>query len=69
MSVATDARAEFERMIRAGDEAILAGTAPDLLEGSHAAEAQAVAASYRHTVEQLEAAEDLRSNGDQHIPI
>jgi len=56
-------------MIRAGDEAILAGTAPDLLEGSHAAEAQAVAASYRHTVEQLEAAEDLRSNGDQHIPI
>jgi hypothetical protein len=68
MSVATDARAEFERMIRVGDEAILSGIAPGLLSGSSAIEAHDVTESYRKEVERLEAAEGVRWDGDRHVP-
>lgn len=56
-------------MIRVGDDAILAGTAPALLEGPQAVEAHAVSASYRHTVESLERAEGLRWDGERHVAL
>lgn len=68
VSVATDARSEFEQMMRIGDEAILAGRAPGLLEGQQAAEAQVAAEAYRHRVEQLEESEGLRWDGERHVP-
>lgn len=55
-------------MMRLGDEAILAGRAPGLLEGPQAAEAQATAEAYRQRVEQLEESEGLRWDGERHVP-